>query len=96
MVKVEWSLSAIEDIEDHIGYIEKDSVQAAQNWAIQIFENEDLIAENPYIGRVIPEENLEHKREMILGNFRLMYEILNNSNVVILKVMRSKQLYSNI
>ena len=93
MVKIQWSLSAIEDIEKHLEYIEQDNVQAAQDWAIQIFENEDLIAENPYIGRIIQVENLEYKREMILGNFRLMYEILNESKVVILKVMRSKQLY---
>jgi toxin ParE1/3/4 len=95
MVKIEWSLSAIEDIEKHLEYIEQDNRQAAQDWAVQIFENEDLIAENPYIGRIIPEENLNYKRELILGNFRLMYEILSESKVVILKVMRSKQLFSS-
>jgi addiction module RelE/StbE family toxin len=93
MYKIEWSLDAIEDIEGHQKYIEEDAPHAASRWIEEIFSKEELLRENAFIGRVIPEENKHNRRELIVGNFRLMYEVINESKIVILKVMRSKQIY---
>ncbi len=77
MYRVNWSLDAIEDIESHQSYIEKDSPLAALRWTEEIFKKEELLTENPFLGRVIPEEHKVNRRELIIGNFRLLYEVIS-------------------
>lgn len=91
MYEIHWSIDAIEDVEIHQTYIEEDSPLAAFRWTEKIFAKEKLLEENAFLGRMIPEENKPTRRELIIDNFRLMYEVVSDSIIVILRVKRSKQ-----
>lgn len=52
---------------------------------------QDIIA-NPYIGRVVPEFNEKFIREVISGNYRIVYKIINELQVDILRVYHSARL----
>lgn len=88
-------MDAIRNIEDHQSYIELDSPSAAKKWTLKIFQQEEVIAEFPFLGRVIPEKKIDFLREKIVGNFRILYEIRDDLTVVILNVIRSTQNYTS-
>ena len=96
MFSIDWSMDAIEDVEIHQSYIENDSPLAALRWTEEIFAKEKLLEENAFLGRMIPEENKPTRRELIIGNFRLMYEVVSDSTIVILRIKRSKQDHTEI
>ncbi len=43
------------------------------------------------IGRIVPEMNLPEIREMIIGNYRLIYFIVDNEQIDILSVYHSSR-----
>ena len=43
MYNVEWSMEAIDDVEYHQSYIEKDSPLAAKKWTLKLFAKGDLL-----------------------------------------------------
>ncbi len=75
MAKIVWAPSALEDIESIAKYIEKDSADQAALFISRIIEITDQLENFPQSGRVIPEINDEHCRELIYGAYRIMYRI---------------------
>ena len=75
MGKIIWAPSALKDIESIAQYIERDSVDQAALFATRIIEMTDRLEDFPQSGRIIPEINNEHCREIIYGAYRIMYRI---------------------
>jgi toxin ParE1/3/4 len=48
--------------------------------------------ENPYIGRRVPEFTKKSIREIIEGNYRIIYQIKNKNQVDILRVYHTSRL----
>jgi toxin ParE1/3/4 len=71
--KIRWSKSVITKIEKQKKYIEYDSPKAAKLWAQNIKSKQAIIKENPFIGRIVPEFEVSNYRELIIGNYRLVY-----------------------
>ncbi len=65
----------------------------AKKWAYNVFENINYLELHPKIGRVVPEVNIESLRELIVGNYRLVYQI-NSSNIEILTIRHSAKPFS--
>jgi len=59
-------------------FIARDSVQYAKLFAIRAFEATDRLELFPKSGRVVPEINREDIREIILGNYRIIYRIITD------------------
>jgi toxin ParE1/3/4 len=55
MVKIIWSNSALEDIEQISEYISKDSPDRAALFVGRIIDSTDKLTDYPYSGRIIPE-----------------------------------------
>jgi plasmid stabilization system protein ParE len=51
-----------------------------------------MIAINPLLGRFVPESNDKTIREIIKGNYRVIYQIRNKKSVFILTVFHSSRL----
>ncbi|NJK87586.1 MAG: type II toxin-antitoxin system RelE/ParE family toxin [Bacteroidales bacterium] len=51
----------------------------------------DLI-ENPFIGRIVPEFSDPTIRELIEGNYRIIYSVKNEIQVDILRIFHSARL----
>ena len=49
----------------------------ASIFADRVFRATDRLAEHPRCGRIVPELAQEHLREIILGNYRIIYLLLN-------------------
>lgn len=78
MGKVIWAPSALEDVNSIAEYIARDSVDRAALFAVRLIEATDRLQDFPLSGRIIPEIGEPSCREIIYGNYRIMYRLLNN------------------
>ena len=92
MVKVVWTEKALTDLEDIGDYISKDSIKYAKLTLEKLISTAAIIAINPYIGRIVPEKNDKSIREIIKGNYRVIYQISSETAVFILTVFHSARL----
>jgi addiction module RelE/StbE family toxin len=75
MVKVVWTVFAIEDLKSIHDYISKDSKVYASRFVEKLMSRVDQLETNPKSGRIVPEFNIETLRELIEGNYRIIYKI---------------------
>ena len=73
MAEVKWTLQSVEDLESITDFIAKDSLYYACLFIVDIFKAVDHLKKFPKSGRVVPELNDLTVRELILGNYRLVY-----------------------
>ncbi len=78
MGKVIWAPSALEDVNSIAEYIARDSVDRAALFAVRLIEATDRLEDFPLSGRIIPEIGEPSCREIIHGNYRIMYRLVNN------------------
>lgn len=94
MVKLNWTEIAVNDLKDIHDYIAKSSKRYAHITVSKIYTKSQLIICNPNIGRIVPEINNKLIRELILGNYRIIYRIVNKYQVDILRIYHSARLLS--
>ena len=95
MVKVVWTDSAISDL-DAIGeYIAKDSIRYAEITVSELFEAVDILEEFPKSGSIVPEFNNQKIRQLVRGNYRIVYLIVDEFRIDILTVHNCARLISN-
>ena len=75
MVKVVWTDLAIEDLKSIFDYISQDSRHYAFNQIQKIQDRVDQLANFPESGRIVPEFQINHYRELIEGNYRILYRL---------------------
>jgi addiction module RelE/StbE family toxin len=75
MVKVVWTDLAIEDLKSIHEYISKDSKFYADRFVTKLLNRVDQLENHPQSGRVVPEFGKEDIRELIEGNYRIIYRI---------------------
>ena len=95
MVKINWTVQAITDIENIADFIAKDSERYARIQVNRFFETVEILETNPKIGRLVPEFNHETIRELVLGNYRIVYHLVSENLIDILTVHHSKRLLPN-
>ena len=92
MVKVVWTQRALYDLEDIADYISKDSVKYASLTLEKILDTASLIEANPLLGRIVPETNDKNIREIIKGNYRVIYFLSSDHAAIILTVFHTARL----
>ncbi|HVC09541.1 MAG TPA: type II toxin-antitoxin system RelE/ParE family toxin [Elusimicrobiota bacterium] len=73
MVEVRWTLQASQDLDSIAEFIAKDSPQYASLFVVDILQAVDRISAFPQSGRIVPELGDPIIREIIMGNYRLVY-----------------------
>lgn len=73
MVTIIWTELAIDDLQSIHEYISKDSKIYADRLIEKIINRVDQLKEFPRSGRVVSEFNSEIIRELIEGNYRIVY-----------------------
>ncbi len=74
-MRVVWTRRALDDL-DAIGrYIAGDSPGAAHRWILCLVNRADTLADFPGRGRVVPEYSDPGVREIIVGNYRVVYRV---------------------
>ena len=92
MVKIVLTESALSDLEDIGEFIAKDSVRYAELTVTRLFESVEILETHPKAGKKVPELNNESIRELIRGSYRIIYCLLNETQIEILTVHRSSRL----
>ena len=76
MYKVSWSDLSLQKIEEIYLHILLDSERAAIDFTNTIFSKEELLKANPKIGRKVPDSDNPELRQIIIGNYRLVYRLI--------------------
>jgi toxin ParE1/3/4 len=91
MVKINWTEKASDNLKEIFDYISMDSKYYAGKHVKILKSKVHILKEFPKAGRIIPEKNDENFREIIYGNYRIMYKIVSPKRVDILLVFHSKR-----
>lgn len=90
MAKVSWSAEARKDLRSIAEYIEKDSIRYAGITITKLTKAVERLIQFPKSGRIVPELQMENIREVIEGNYRIVY-LLKDNICFIVSVIHSKQ-----
>ncbi len=91
MVDLKWTKQALNDVESIAEYISKDSPYYAKIFSQKIFKSVERLEIFPKSGRIVPEMKNKTIREIIIGNYRIIYKI-NTDKIEIITVYHSARL----
>lgn len=92
MVKIVWTEASINDLKEIFEYISEDSVRYADLTVNKIYQKAQVIAVDPCTGRIVPIFNRKLIRELVVGNYRIIYRIKSDLQVDILRVYHTARL----
>jgi toxin ParE1/3/4 len=90
-MKIIWSPLAIDRASEIAEYIAQDKPSAAEKWINTVFSKVEQRKSSPEIGRVVPEIRNDQFRELIYGNYRIIYRI-EKTQISILTIRHGKQI----
>jgi toxin ParE1/3/4 len=90
-MEIIWTPLAIERVSDIAGYIAQDKPSAAENWVNTVFSKVEKLKSAPEIGRFVPEIRNNQFRELLYGNYRIIYRVENNQ-ISILTIRHGMQI----
>jgi toxin ParE1/3/4 len=90
-MKIIWSPLAIDRATEIAEYIAQDNPSAATKWVENIFTKVQLLKSAPKSGRMVPETHREDIRELIYGNYRIIYRA-EKAKISVLTVRHGKQI----
>jgi toxin ParE1/3/4 len=90
-MKVIWSPLAIDRVSEIATYIAQENPTAAGKWVDTVFRKVEDLQDFPESGRVVPETENKAIRELIYGNYRLIYR-LEEKRISVLTVRHGKQI----
>ena len=80
---IKWSPEALEDLEHHAGFIERDSPHYATAVVTKIVDSIEECGVHPEIGRKVPEINDPEFRERIVYRYRVIYRNTDKQILVV-------------
>ncbi len=93
MVTVNWTVQAVNDLKSIYDFIANNSKRYADVQVNKILKSVELIKENNQIGRMVPEFQNDKIREIIKGNYRIVYLIVNQSQIDVVTVHHSSKAF---
>ncbi|MBI1768718.1 MAG: type II toxin-antitoxin system RelE/ParE family toxin [Bacteroidetes bacterium] len=95
VVEIRWTTEALGDIENIAQFIAKDSEHYAIIQTERFFEKIKILETHPLAGQIVPELKSENVRQLIEGNYRIIYLVVSKSRIDVLTIHHSKRLISN-
>jgi len=86
-VEIVWANQALRKLNEFVDYIAQDDLVTAEKWAIKLIEKTDQLIEQPESGRIVPEFNEPNLRELIFGNYRVIYRIRKEENTIYIQTV---------
>jgi toxin ParE1/3/4 len=90
-MRVVWSPLALERAVEIAEAIRWDKPGAARKWIEQLVTTVETLAGSPRRGRVVPELDRKEVRELLFGNYRVVYRI-GTEDLVILTVRHGRRI----
>ncbi len=73
MTRIEWTRSAVADVRSLRDYVARDSEVYADRLVQNIIETVEKVTSFPLLGRKVAEADDESVREVLFGNYRIIY-----------------------
>lgn len=89
MVQINWTIQAVEDLESIARYISRDSQKYARLQIVKIRLRTKILSSHIHAGKIVEEINREDIRELIEGNYRIIYRIVDQERLDILTIHHS-------
>jgi addiction module RelE/StbE family toxin len=89
MVRLNWTIQSVNDLKAIADYISKDSKRYARLLVRRIQNKARLLKIQPDSGRMVDEFERRDVRELIEGNYRIIYQKVNISQIDILTIHHS-------
>ncbi len=96
MVEIIWTDNAIQDLIEIGEYISHDSPKYSELTISNLFDAPSILLNHPKAGKMVPEFGLQTVRELLYGNYRIVYRILNYERIDILTVHNCSRLIRNV
>lgn len=90
MAEIIWTEQAKTDLKEIFAFFQRNSEDYAGALTDKLYYSTDRLQEFPSSGRMIPEFHAPHLRELIVENYRILYEVSGNT-VQILAVIHSRR-----
>jgi toxin ParE1/3/4 len=87
-VEIVWTNQALRKLNKFVDYIARDNLVSAEKWALKLIERTDQLLEQPESGRIVPEYNEPNLRELIFGNYRVIYRIRKEHSTIYIQTVR--------
>ncbi len=84
-MKILWTDFALADLKSIHSYISKDSKNYADKFVAKIIDRVTQLESFPESGRIVPEFNSKIIREIIEGNYRIVYR-MNTNHIGIVRI----------
>ncbi len=92
MIDIYWTEQSIEDLNNISVFIAKDSIKYSVIQIQRIRERVILLKTQPKLGRIVPEYDNIHIRELLMGNYRIIYRIVSTLRIDIITIHHSSRL----
>ena len=89
MVRIIWTDLAISELKEIYEFIALDSKQYAKRQIIKIRNKTKILKSSKYIGKVVEEIGIPIVREIVEGNYRIIYKVNSKSEIAILTIHHS-------
>jgi toxin ParE1/3/4 len=77
LARISWHPDALTDIDDISSYIAQDSPRNAKLLTNRLFTATERLLRYPRSGRIAPELERDDVREVIVGDYRVIYRLLS-------------------
>jgi toxin ParE1/3/4 len=89
MVRINWTDQSIDDLTNIAEFIRKDSEKYARIVVKNIRDRVMQLKQFPASGKLVPEIERSEIRELIYGNYRIIYSIISSNRIDILTIHHS-------
>ncbi len=86
MVQINWTNRAKKDLKQIHDFISNDSFTYANNQVNRILYRVEVLIHLPLVGKTVQEINDKTIREIIEGNYRIIYRIMSPNRIDILTI----------
>ena len=90
-MKIIWSPLSVDRASEITDYIARDKPSAAEKWIEGVFSRVEQLKTSPEIGRIVPEIGNNQFRELIYGNYRIIYRV-EKKQISILTIRHGMQI----
>ena len=90
--EVRWTAQAVTDLQAIREFIARDSPRYGRLVVERLFNATERLETFPLSGRIVPELSRDDVREIIVGEYRLVYKISAGA-VIMLTIFRSSRLF---
>ncbi len=92
--QIKWTRQALEDIDSIARFIVKDSEYYATVQTERFFQRVKILEHQLEFGKIVPEVSNKDIRQLLEGNYRIIYQIISSQSVDILTVHHRSRLLS--